>query len=135
MRLYTEGKYVLGEALEWDLAVRFMPYTFWKKNFPRLLPIAPVTFSNIGILAWSDMNFDGMPIRFAYMTGAIRLRPYLQLTISTFEGACTLACNIYGSQEERQFVDTLLGDIVREMSVFTEQSLTNELFGAGTIEE
>lgn len=116
MQEYKIGKISLQQVIGWDLAVRFISFAKLKKGFTRQVPASMVAFTNPGILDTAGLDFDGAPIRSAYMTASIKPRPYFQVLASTFEGACTLTCNVYGSQQEQQFADRVLDDIVREIS-------------------
>ena len=116
MSVYKTGKLPLQSALAWDWAMRVFPYSLVKSKFTTAAPMARVSFTNLGILDPDKWDFDGLPIRTASMTASIKPRPYLQLTASTFDGTCTLSCNIDGSEQERTFVDRMLDDIVRDAS-------------------
>ena len=116
MQVYKTGKFSLRGAIGWDFAHRFLSYTYLKKKYATFLAMSPVAFTNLGILDAADLNFDNISIHSASLTASIKPRPYLQLTASTFEGSCTLSCNIYGSDKEKEFVDSMLDDIVKEVS-------------------
>ena len=116
MQMYKSGKYSLRGAIGCDVAVSIFSFTWLKKHHAAVLALPAVAFTNVGILEAADLDFDHVPIRSVSMMGSIKPRPYVQLSASTFEGACTLNCNIYGSQEERLFVDRMLDAMVDEIS-------------------
>ena len=121
MRIYKTGKFALRGAIGCDLAMRLFSFSWLKKNFIAHAPPATVGFTNLGILYPTELDFDGLPIRSAYLTAAIKPRPYLQLTASSFEGSCTLSINIYGSQKEQHLADTILDDIASEIAALPGQ--------------
>ena len=116
MRVYKTGKYSLRGAIGCDVAVRLFSFTWMKKHCAAILATPAVAFTNIGIFDVGEPGFDRTPIRSVSMTASIKPRPYLQLSASTYRGTCTLSCNIYGSQEERLFVDRILDGIVEEIA-------------------
>ena len=116
MQAYKTGKYSLRGAISWDVAVRLFSFARLKENFTKYAPVPIVAFTNLGILDPAELDFDGASIRSAYLTASIKPRPYFQLTASTFEGSCTLCCNVYGSPQEQQFADRVLDDIAGEIT-------------------
>jgi len=124
MRVYKQGDDPLKGALGWDWAIRVYPYATLRQKYTTAVTTAAVTFTNLGILDSEMLDFDALPIRFAYMTASIKPRPYFQVAASTFDGECTLSTNIYGSNEEGLLVDHLLDDIVREARELGVASLT-----------
>lgn len=116
MQVYKTGNDVLRSVLGWNLAVRFIPYASLRKSFVTAVPQPVVSFTNLGVIDPKQVDFAGVPVRSAYLTASIKPRPYLQLTASTYKGACTLSCNIIGGPEDKAVIDALLDDIVQEVS-------------------
>ena len=122
MQAYKTGKFSLRGAIGWDFARRLFSYSYLKKKYATVLAMARIAFTNLGILDAAGLDFDGLPIRSATMTASVKSPPYLQLTASTFEGSCTLSCNICGPSEEKIFVDKILDDIVADIAAISTRT-------------
>ena len=114
MRTHKAGNSILKSVLLWDMAVRFLPYGFLKRNFTKIVPFPKISFSNLGVIDEALLCFDRAPIESAYLTASVKSDPYLQITASTCHGRCTLSCNFYGSNHDKEWVDRILDDIREE---------------------
>ena len=110
MNVYKSDKNILKSILLWNLATH-MPWHLLKYTYPRYSGKARLLFTNLGIIDQQQLNFDGLNVRYVYMTAPILPRPYLQLTASTYNDYCTLGCNIYGSKADKAFILKILDDM------------------------
>ncbi|MDR1209146.1 MAG: hypothetical protein LBK41_02360 [Clostridiales bacterium] len=112
---HKSGKNVLKQVMLWDAAVRFLPLPVLKPCFRKFVAEPVISYTNLGVLEKERLCFASAPVKRAYMTASIKPRPYLQLTASTWDGYCTICCNIYGCESDRAFVRRLLDDIAVEI--------------------
>jgi len=116
MNVHKANQNILKSVMLWNFAAH-LPWSLLKRNFPKVVTQPIISFTNLGIIDAGQLRFDGLVITDAYLTASIKPRPYLQLTVSTYNGCCTLSCNIYGSEADRQFVYRLLDDMCTEAEV------------------
>jgi NRPS condensation-like uncharacterized protein len=86
------------------------------RNFNRYFSIPVTSYTNLGMLDESRFRFAGVSIIGAYMTGAIKRKPYFQVAASTYADCCTLTCNLCGTPQDRAFIDRFLERIEQEMA-------------------
>jgi NRPS condensation-like uncharacterized protein len=115
MRAHKAGNEILKSVLLWNLAVRFFPYAYLKRNFAKSVTIHMILYSNFGVLEQSLLRFGNLPIENAYLTASVKPAPYMQINASTYNGRCTLCCDFYGSDADEKWVNTLLDDICAEV--------------------
>ena len=116
---HKSGKDILKPILIWDLVAHYVSYRKIRDLFEKTLDMPVISFTNIGIIDAELLNFDNIPIKDAYLTSPLKPRPHLQLGVSTYEGRCTLSANIYGSQDDSQFVNRLLDDMSDEVNAIS----------------
>lgn len=120
MSIHKSTKSILKSVMLWNLAAH-APWFFLKRNYPKYAVQPVVTFTNLGIIDMARLNFNRLKIQYSYLTASIKPRPYIQVTASTYNGCCTLGCNIYGTQADIEFVNRLLDDMCVEI-IDTSQS-------------
>ncbi|MDR2649542.1 MAG: condensation domain-containing protein [Clostridiales bacterium] len=120
MRVHKSGKDILKSVLDWNLTVSLTPYRLLKRIYEDNTIHPIVSFTNFGIINSELLNFDNTAINSIYITVSIKPRPYLLLSASTFNDACTLSSNIYGSRNDKIFIDKLFDDICSEISSLTD---------------
>lgn len=113
MSVYKSSKDVLKPFIQLN-QVSGLPLFLVKQVLHQSVMQSAITFTNLGIIDINALNFDNTKIKDVYLTASIKPRPYLQLTASTYNGRCTLGCNIYGSEKDKMFVIGLLNDIRTE---------------------
>jgi NRPS condensation-like uncharacterized protein len=116
MRAHKSGNNILRASIKWNLAVQ-LPWFILKRHSAKHAIHPVITYSNIGIIDAQQLTFGGLNIRDAYLTASIKPRPYLQMTVCTYDGHCVLGCNIYGTQADQQFVSILLDDTCAEIQL------------------
>ena len=115
MREFKTGNSVLKSIMLWDLA-SLKSWKSLKRYFDKYHTHPVVSYTNLGIIDANELRFGETRIKDAYITGSIKPRPYLQLSVSTFNGRCMLGCNIYGSEADQRFVARLLDDMRAEIA-------------------
>lgn len=64
-----------------------------------------IGMSNIGILDENKLVFGNVKAEDAFMTGAIKYKPYMQLALTTFKKAITFTICIYGTASDRAIIE------------------------------
>jgi len=113
MAVHKKSPAVLKSVLLWEFAFKALPYPILKKVYDRVIIYPRFSFTNVGILDEKRLSFGGLPIRSACMTGTIKKTAYTQMSVSTFKGACTLCCNIIGTDEKRAATEKLLKQVAK----------------------
>lgn len=80
-----------------------------------------VSLTNPGILDEKRLRFGGNKIVQAYIVSRIQRYPTLQISVSTFQGVCTLACHVDGTVEEIKVVHKILKQMERCLNMYKEQ--------------
>ena len=89
MRIHKTGNVILKSVLLWNIFARF-PYPTLKRLYPKIIKQPIVSYTNLGIIDAKLLKFGDLTIREAYLTPAIKPRPYFQLNVSTYDNRCTL---------------------------------------------
>ncbi len=77
-----------------------------------------IGMSNIGIISEEGVTFGGCECVDAFVTGATKFKPYIQLTATTFKGETTLCIAQKCSDEDRRRINELLDEIVSILKEF-----------------
>lgn len=64
-----------------------------------------MAMSNIGILRSGDFALAGNEPTDAFMSGAVKYKPYILLTVTTYKGIITLSMCVRGNEEDKKIVD------------------------------
>jgi NRPS condensation-like uncharacterized protein len=97
---------------------KFMAYNKLKEQFlARKMPPIPLV-TNVGIINPSDINFDGIPIEQAYITGAISLKDYFCMGYSTFNKEITFSIGFIGSDLQNKKIEEFLENLKFELTNF-----------------
>ena len=79
-----------------------------------------IGMSNIGLLKEQELMFgEAKPID-AFMTGAIKYKPYMQLALTTFNNRITMTIVIRGNEEDEKIVGKFFDLIEQNMAEFIE---------------
>ena len=76
--------------------------------------------SNIGLLKVNELQFGEAKPEYAFMTGAIKYKPYMQLALTTFKGQITMTIAIRGNDKDKEIVDKFFNLIEQNMNDFIE---------------
>lgn len=102
-------------------AFRKIPYSFMRSAIKTFYPIPPVSYTNIGVIDNSNLNFNGCNIKSCFFTGAFRQPPDFQLTISTFRNVCTLNCTLICETGDEKIGQNILEQIRQELLKWIQQ--------------
>lgn len=80
-----------------------------------------VGMSNIGIITDGITGYKGAKCKDAFMTGATKFKPYIQLTSTTFDGVPTLCIAQKCSDADEKKIKELLSDIKRLLTDYIRQ--------------
>jgi NRPS condensation-like uncharacterized protein len=64
-----------------------------------------ICMTNIGILDYKKLVFEGSSIMNAFMCGSIKYRPHFQMALSSFANKITFSSNLYGSIRDRDTIE------------------------------
>lgn len=84
--------------------------------------LLPVSYTNFGIIDHEKLHFKGCTIQNCFLTGAYRLPPDFQLTISTFKNVCTLNCTLFSSLNDRKKGQHILDQVKQEILNWAEKN-------------
>ena len=77
-----------------------------------------IGMSNIGIISEEAITADGLKCVDAFMTGATKFKPYIQLTTTTFKGETTMCIAEKCSEEDSRRINALLDSVIEELKTF-----------------
>ncbi len=104
------------------VGIRPLDYLFHKIPPPVMAQIIkwayrlfPVSYTNFGRINHTKLFFEGCKIKSCYTTGAYRLPPDFQLSISTFQNVCTLNCTLIGQNEDSMTGQNILDEVKNEI--------------------
>lgn len=80
-----------------------------------------VQMSNLGIVKHEDVDFEGCKVYDAYITGAVKYKPYMQLTCLSLDGQMKLCIAERCSDKDEKLVLDFLDDIIKEIKQFGEE--------------
>lgn len=108
MKKQKESSDCLKVILYLHRAYKYLPYAVLKKVINVVLKNPAIAFTNIGILEKTLLNFDGMTVNEAFITGSIKHVPNFQLAVSTFDNEATFSINLYGSTNDEKKIQNFL---------------------------
>lgn len=74
-----------------------------------------ISITNIGIIDKKRLQFSGVNVTDAFITGAIKYRPYFQLAFSTFDDNITFSVNLAGSEKDKDLIDKFFAALSNEL--------------------
>jgi NRPS condensation-like uncharacterized protein len=117
MQRHKTGNAILKSPLSWELTVRFTPYEKLKKNFLSLVALPLFGFTNIGIADKDQLHFDNLIPTDVCIAPPVSHASHLLLSASTYDGCCTLCCNFFSSNKDREQVVGILDHMNAEIEV------------------
>lgn len=96
-------------------ASRCIPFSILNFLCSKLYHPLPISYTNVGIIDDSKLQFGDCQIEHCYLTGTYRKPPDFQLSVSTYKSRCTLNCTFYGNQKRKEFYQELLKLIQEEI--------------------
>lgn len=100
------------------LAFRLFPFSIAELAIKIGYENPLIGMSNIGIISEEMTGYKGLQCYDAFMTGATKFKPYIQLTATTFKGEPTLCIAQKCSDEDDKKIKKLLADTRKEMHDF-----------------
>ena len=96
---------------------KIVPYAKLKNiTMQRKMPPIPLV-TNIGVINPDDINFNGIPVEYSYLTGAICTENFFCLGFSTFKNEITFSVGFTGGNNEIQKVKKFLNDLKVELEL------------------
>ncbi|MDE5756522.1 MAG: hypothetical protein K2I23_05460 [Clostridia bacterium] len=100
------------------LAFKLFPYAVAEFAIKAGYENPLIGMSNIGIIPQEYVELDGLKCVDAFMTGATKFKPYIQLTITTFQGEVTFCVAQKCSDEDERRICELLDAVVSQLEEF-----------------
>ncbi len=115
MSFQKQSNACLKGPMLFHMLFHILPFPAVQKSFLRISPVPVTSYTNLGILENDRLCFGGHVIEDAFISTAVKKVPYFQLSVSTYQGRCTLTSSLYGSEEDREFISGILNQIVQEI--------------------
>ncbi len=103
-----------------SLAFKLFPYSIAEFAIKIGYENPLIGMSNIGIIPDGYLELEGVKCIYAFMTGATKFKPYIQLTSTTFKGETTLCIAQKCSDKDEEKIIVLLDAIERELMEFLQ---------------
>lgn len=100
------------------LAFNIFPYSIAEMAIKIGYENPLIGMSNIGIISQSGTQLVGLECTDAFMTGATKFKPYIQLTSTTYNGETTLCIAQKCSDEDERRIRQLLDEIEAQLLNF-----------------
>ena len=114
MNMKKSGKLGMNTFLKLDAGFG-IPFVNAYRIMGRTLRHPKTAMTNIGIIDSSKLAFAGLPIDNAVMYASIKYRPHLQLSVTSYNDKMTLGIGLYGSELDRNRIETLLDYLTAEL--------------------
>lgn len=112
-----EDRSCLNLIMLLEVLFRVMPYKTAKYLVLKNYNNPPFAMSNIGIIDENRLNFNGLHITDAFMTGSIKYNPLFQLALSTFNNRITFSVAFHGTKADKEKIDRFLNELVEQMPI------------------
>lgn len=76
--------------------------------------------SNIGIINENELTLSGLKLEYAWMTGAIKKKPYMQLALATYKDEITMSIAVKCNDEDEKIINKFLQIIKGEIMGFLD---------------
>jgi len=95
----------LNGLIKLSIIFRIFNYKISNSLVERALKNPLICMTNIGILDFEKLQFEGVSIDEAYECGSIKYKPHFQLALSSFNDSITFSVNLYGSSEDKEIIE------------------------------
>ena len=79
-----------------------------------------IGMSNIGVINPKDYAVNGLTLEDAFMSGAIKYKPYMQLALTTFQNEVTFSIGIRGNDEDEKIFRAFMLDVIKELKDYAK---------------
>lgn len=117
MKFQKENIKCLKPIINLQLVFKILSFRRLKNNFNRLFTIPVISYSNIGVIDKNFLSFGSVVINKIFLTGAIKYKPYFQLSVSTFDNNCMLSSNQYGTYHDKFLVENYLKELENDILI------------------
>lgn len=121
MQRQKSSVYCLKPVCMLQLFYKLLPFKVLQKLFHRVFTIPVLSYTNLGLIDSGRLAFN-TPVLEVYMTGAVKYVPYFQIAVSTFQGAMTISCNLYGTRDDRMQIQIFLEKVKQQLLAVTEEN-------------
>jgi NRPS condensation-like uncharacterized protein len=112
------GRLSLYKTIQWQIAVKLVPFHLLKSIIRKISYRFPVSFSNTGIIDEDCVNFGSLPVMTVHISSAATPAPRFCVTLSTFRGVPTLTMNLKGDDAAEALARRLLAGLLDELAAF-----------------
>jgi len=81
----------------------------------------PTSLSNIGILDSKELSVAGHEPVDGFITGAIKLKPYILVSATTLRDDLTLVCSLFGNDKDRETIEKLFDLFIDNFNALIEE--------------
>lgn len=79
-----------------------------------------IAMSNIGVLKGDIFSLDGKEPTDAFMSGAVKYKPFVLLTVTTYKNIITLSMCVRGNDEDKKIVGNFFGLMEKNVNTLIE---------------
>jgi NRPS condensation-like uncharacterized protein len=115
MNKKKEAHAEMNRILQIAVLSKFIPYNKLKKQLISLrMPPVPLV-TNVGIIDQATINFNGIPVEDAFVTGSISMEDYFSMGYSTYKKVMTFSIGYQGGENQVQRVRDFLKNFKTEL--------------------
>ena len=82
-----------------------------------------MAMSNIGVLKGELFSLEGNEPTNAFMSGAVKYKPFVLLTVTTYKNVITLSMCVRGNDEDKKTVERFFGLMEKNINTLTEKDV------------
>jgi NRPS condensation-like uncharacterized protein len=111
-----QSKGCIKSVMSMEIVFHLLPFQVYRRIFKNIFTTPLVSYSNVGVISKDMLRFGKLETTFAYLTGALKNSPYIQLVFSTFDEGINISCNIFGTRHDKEEIYSFLEQIAREIT-------------------
>jgi len=105
----------LNLIMKLEIVFRILPYKIFKRKVMEANCFPPLAMSNIGIIDKKRLVFGKMKVTNAFISGSIKYKPLIQLSLSTFDERITFSFGFHGTLADKEKLTKLLEEFEKEL--------------------
>jgi len=105
----------LNLIMKLEIVYRILPYKIFMRKVMESNCFPPLAMSNIGIIDKERLVFGKMKITNAFISGSIKYKPLIQLSLSTFDERITFSFGFYGTKSDKEKLTKFLEQFEKEL--------------------